>query len=43
MQFSKHFSAMMSFSGKPSSDGFAKRYELHYQPKKVGADRGEKY
>jgi hypothetical protein len=42
-QFSKYFWAMMSFSGKPSVDGFAKRYELHYQPKKVGVDGGEKY
>jgi hypothetical protein len=30
--------AMMSFGGEPSSDGFAKRYELHYQPKKVIVD-----
>jgi hypothetical protein len=33
----------MSFGGKPSGDGFAKPYKLHYQPKKVGADRGDKY
>jgi hypothetical protein len=33
----------MSFSGKPSGDGFANRYKLHYQLKKVGADRGDKY
>jgi hypothetical protein len=32
---SKYFWAMMSFSSKPSSDGFAKCYELQYQPKKV--------
>jgi hypothetical protein len=25
----------MIFGGEPSSDGFMKRYELHYQPKKV--------
>jgi hypothetical protein len=24
---------MMSFEGTPTSDGFVKRYELHYQPK----------
>jgi hypothetical protein len=42
-QFSKYFCAVISFSGKPSDDGFAKRYELHYQPKKVEADRSEKY
>jgi hypothetical protein len=34
---------MMSFSGKPSIDAFAKRHELHYQPKKVGADGDEQY
>jgi hypothetical protein len=33
----------MSFGGKPSGDGLAKRYELHYQLKKVGANGGEKY
>jgi hypothetical protein len=27
---------MLSFGGEPSSDGFDKRYELHYQPKMVG-------
>jgi hypothetical protein len=31
----------MSFGGKPSNDDFAKRYELHYQPKKVEVDGGE--
>jgi hypothetical protein len=34
-QLSKYFWAVMSFSGEPSSDGFMKRYELHYQLKKV--------
>jgi dimeric dUTPase (all-alpha-NTP-PPase superfamily) len=29
-QLSKYFWAVMSFSGKPSSDGFVKHYELHY-------------
>jgi hypothetical protein len=42
-QFSKYFWVMLSFSEKPSGDGFAKRYELHYQPKKVDADGVEKY
>jgi hypothetical protein len=42
-QFSKYFWAVMSFDGKPSGDGFVKCYELHYQPKKVVANRGEKY
>jgi hypothetical protein len=27
----------------PSSDGFVRRYELHYQPKKVVVDGFEKY
>jgi hypothetical protein len=30
-QLSKYFWAMLSIGGEPSSDGFAKRYELHYQ------------
>jgi hypothetical protein len=42
-QFSKYFWVVISFGGKPSGDGFVKHYELHYQPKKVGADGGEKY
>jgi hypothetical protein len=42
-QFSKYFWVVMSFPGKPSGDGFAKRYELHYQPKKVETEGGEKY
>jgi hypothetical protein len=40
--FSKYFWVVMSFYRKPSSDGFAKRHELHYQPKKVDVDRSEK-
>jgi hypothetical protein len=31
---------MLSFSDLPTSDGFMKLYELHYQPKKVGSDEG---
>jgi hypothetical protein len=42
-QFSKYFWAVLSFGGNPSGDGFAKRYALHYQPKKVGGDRGDNY
>jgi hypothetical protein len=42
-QMSKYFWAVLSFSGEPSSDGFAKRYELHYQPKKVPVDDFEKF
>jgi hypothetical protein len=34
-QLSKYFWVVMSFGGEPSNDGFTKRYELHYQPKKV--------
>jgi hypothetical protein len=34
---------MLSFGGKPSGDGFVKRYELRYQPKKVDANGVEKY
>jgi hypothetical protein len=41
-QFSKYFWTVMSFSGKPSSDGLVKCYELHYQLKKVEVDGGEK-
>jgi hypothetical protein len=33
----------MSFGGKPSSDSFTKRYELHYQPRTVEVDGSEKY
>jgi hypothetical protein len=34
---------VMSFIGVPNRDGFAKHYELHYQPKKVEIDRGEMF
>jgi hypothetical protein len=34
---------VLSFSGEPSSDGFAKCHELHYQPKKVPVDGFDKY
>jgi hypothetical protein len=33
-QLSKYFWVVLSFGREPSSDGFAKRYELHYQQKK---------
>jgi hypothetical protein len=42
-QLSKYFWAVLSFGGEPSSDGFAKRYELHYQSKKVVVDGLEKF
>jgi hypothetical protein len=42
-QLSKYFWAVMSFSGEPSSDGFVKRYELYYQPKKVIVDGSDRF
>jgi hypothetical protein len=42
-QLSKYFWVVLSFGGEPSSDGFAKRYKLHYQPKKVVVDGFEKF
>jgi hypothetical protein len=39
-QLSKYFWAVLSFGGVPTSDDFTKRYELHYQPKKVEVDGG---
>jgi hypothetical protein len=41
-QLSEYFWVVMSFGGEPSSDGFAKHYELHYQPKKVIVDGFER-
>jgi hypothetical protein len=38
-----YFWAVLSFGGEPSSDGFAKRHELHYQPKKAPVDGFNKY
>jgi hypothetical protein len=37
-QFSKYFWTMASFGGVPSTDGFTKKYELHYQQKKMEVD-----
>jgi hypothetical protein len=37
-QLSKYFWAVMSFGGEPNSDGFVKRYKLHYHLKKVIVD-----
>jgi hypothetical protein len=34
---------VLSFGKEASSDGFAMRYELHYQPKKVVVDSFEKF
>jgi hypothetical protein len=41
-QFSKYLWVVLSFGGKPSGNGFTKRYEMHYQPKKVDTDGIEK-
>jgi hypothetical protein len=43
VQLSKCFWAALSFGGVPNGDGFTRRYELHYQPKKVVVDGFEKY
>jgi hypothetical protein len=43
VQMSKYFWVVLSFGGEPSSNGFAKRHELHYQPKKVHVDGFNKY
>jgi hypothetical protein len=43
VQFSKYFWVVLNFGEVPSSDGFTRRYELHYQPKKVVVDGFEKY
>jgi hypothetical protein len=40
---SKYFWAVLSFGGEPSIDGFYKRYEFHYWPKKVAVDGFEKF
>jgi hypothetical protein len=41
VQLSKYIWAVMSFKGVPSTDGFARRYELHYQPRKMEVDADE--
>jgi hypothetical protein len=38
VQLSKYVWAVVSFRGVPSVDGFTKRYELHYQSKKMDVD-----
>jgi hypothetical protein len=43
VQMLKYFWAVLSFSEEPSSDGFAKCHELHYQPKNVPVDGFDKY
>jgi hypothetical protein len=39
-QLSKYFWAVLSFGGVPTSKGFMKCCDLHYQPKKVESDEG---
>jgi hypothetical protein len=43
VQLSKYFWAVLSFDGVSSSDGFARHYKLHYQPKKVVVVGFKKY
>jgi hypothetical protein len=46
VQLSKYIWAATSFSSIPSADGFAKRYELHHQSRKMdvgGADVQRQY
>jgi hypothetical protein len=43
VQLSKYIWAVTSFGGVPSAEGFAKRYELHYQPRKMDVDGAEVY
>jgi hypothetical protein len=38
---SKYIWVVVSFGGVPFANGFAKRYELHYQPKKMNVDGAE--
>jgi hypothetical protein len=38
VQLSKYIWVVTSFGGVPWAEGFAKRYELHYQPRKIEVD-----
>jgi hypothetical protein len=38
VQLSKYIWVVTSFGGVPSAEGFAKRYELYYQPRKIEVD-----
>jgi hypothetical protein len=40
-QLLKYLWVVGSFRGVPASNAFVKRYELHYQPKKVETPEGE--
>jgi hypothetical protein len=41
VQLSKYIWVVMSFRGISSANGFTKRYELHYQPRKMEVDKAE--
>jgi hypothetical protein len=41
VQLSKYIWAVTSFGGILSAEGFAKRYELHYKPRKIEVDGDE--
>jgi hypothetical protein len=41
VQLLKYIWAVTIFSGIPFTDGFAKRYELHYQSRKMEVDGAE--
>jgi hypothetical protein len=43
VQLSKYIWAVTSFGGIPSAEGFTKRYELHYQLRKMDVDGAELY
>jgi hypothetical protein len=42
-QMSKYFLGVLSCGGEPSSDGFSKHCEKHYQPNKIAIDGFEKF
>jgi hypothetical protein len=42
-QLSKYFWVVGSFTGVPEGNALAKRYKLHYQPKKVETPEGEMF
>jgi hypothetical protein len=42
-ELSKYFWVMLSFDEEPNSDSITKRYELHYQLKKVAVDDFKKF
>jgi hypothetical protein len=41
VQLSKYIRAVVSFGGVPSAEGLTKRYELHYQLRKIDVDEFE--